>query len=60
MLGAGRGGAGKVLTTAGVTQGITQNVMRNIEADSTRTLVVDFDKAGKVIKAPPIPDEFED
>ena len=26
----------------------------------TRTLVIDFDKDGKVIKAPPIPDEFQD
>lgn len=32
----------------------------NTMAGSSRTLVVDFDKAGKVIKAPPIPDEFQD
>lgn len=32
----------------------------NTMAGSTRTLVVDFDKAGKVIKSPPIPDEFQD
>ncbi|UCV28109.1 outer membrane protein assembly factor BamE [Ferribacterium limneticum] len=32
----------------------------NTMAGSTRTLVVDFDKAGRVIKAPPIPDEFQD
>lgn len=32
----------------------------NTLAGSTRTLVVDFDKSGRVIKAPPIPDEFQD
>lgn len=32
----------------------------NTMAGSTRTLVVDFDKTGRVIKAPPIPDEFVD
>lgn len=32
----------------------------NTMAGSTRSLVVDFDKSGRVIKAPPIPDEFQD
>lgn len=32
----------------------------NTLAGTTRTLVVDFDKAGRVIKAPPIPEEFQD
>ncbi len=32
----------------------------NTMAGTTRTLVVDFDKSGRVIKAPPIPDEFTD
>lgn len=32
----------------------------NTMAGSTRTLVIDFDKSGQVIKAPPIPDEFQD
>lgn len=32
----------------------------NTLSGSTRTLVVDFDKSGRVIKAPPIPDEFTD
>lgn len=32
----------------------------NTLAGTTRTLTVDFDQSGKVIKAPPIPDEFQD
>lgn len=32
----------------------------NTLAGSTRTLVIDFDKSGRVIKAPPIPEEFQD
>lgn len=32
----------------------------NTMAGTTRTLAVDFDKSGRVIKAPPIPEEFQD
>lgn len=32
----------------------------NTMAGTTRTLAIDFDKSGRVIKAPPIPDEFQD
>jgi outer membrane protein assembly factor BamE (lipoprotein component of BamABCDE complex) len=32
----------------------------NTMTASSRSLVVDFDSNGKVIKAPPIPDEFQD
>jgi len=32
----------------------------NTFAGSTRSLVIDFDQDGKVIKAPPIPEEFQD
>lgn len=32
----------------------------NTLAGSSKSLSVDFDKTGKVIKAPPIPEEFED
>lgn len=32
----------------------------NTMSGTSRTLLIDFDKAGKVVKAPPIPDEFQD